>query len=305
MNLKKWFPLIGILIFIYILIKIDLLEVLGEIKNANLMFIFIALLFVFIMFFIQTFKWFSIAVFQDIKMPFLDAVKINLITNFYGFVTPSKLGTIVRAEYLKKYTGNYGKGLCNFTLDKILDIASVIFLAILFSFMFKDKLNLPIGIFVLFFLCFILVSLFFMSKNRSKFILKIFYRRFVPEKMKDTAKVTFNSFYDHIPQKRYFILFFLLNLINWVNLYLITYFVGRSLGIELSFIYYLAILPITTLVTLIPITINGLGTQEATMISLFSLFGIESTKVFSMSIINLLIGILASLIGIFFIWKNR
>ncbi|NQU35186.1 MAG: flippase-like domain-containing protein, partial [Bacteroidetes bacterium] len=199
MNIKKWLPLIGILLFVYILIKLDLMEVVKEIRNVDMMFIFIALIFIVIMFFIQTFKWFTIAVFQDIKMPFLEAVKITLITNFYGFITPSKLGTVVRAEYLKKYTGNIGKGLCNFTLDKMLDIASIIFLAILFSFMFKDKLNLPIGFFVLFFLVFVLILLFFVGKNRSKFVLRFFYKRLVPENMKCKAKITFDSFYDHMP----------------------------------------------------------------------------------------------------------
>ena len=85
-----------------------------------------------------------------------------------------------------------------------------------------------------------------------------------------------------------------------------TYFVGLSLGIDLPFIFYLAILPIGTLITLIPISINGLGTREATLISLFALFGIESAKVFSMSIVSLIIaGIIPAIIGIFLIFKKR
>jgi len=305
MNWKRWLPLIGILLFVYILIKIDLLNVLKEMKNVDFAFILIALFFVIMMFFMQTFKWYTVAVFQDIKMPFLEAVKINLITNFYGFVTPSKLGTIIRAEYLKKYTGSIGKGLCNFVLDKVLDIGAIIFLGLLFSFVFKDKLDLPIGFFIIIFLVFLLTILFFVSKQRSKFVLKLFYRKFIPEKMKEDAKVTFDSFYDHMPKKRYFVLFFCLNVITWINLYLITYFIGLSVGIKLDFIFYLAILPIATLVAMVPVTINGLGTQELTLISLFGLFNVEATKVFSMSVIGILMGILASLVGVIFIVREK
>ncbi len=305
MNWKKYLPIIGIVLFVYILIRINVFEVINEIKNADLFFLFIAFVFVFIAMLIQTFKWFAIAIFQDIKVPFIEAFKINLISNFYGLVTPSKIGTVVRAEYLKKYTGNIGKGLSNFVLDKMLDISSVVFMAILFSFVFGDKLDLPIWIFFIIFLGFVFSTLFFISKKRSRFVLKIFHRKFVPKKMKDKAKVTFDSFYENIPKKRYFIMFFLLNLITWIVLYSISYFVGLSLGIKLPFIYYLAIYPIATLVTMIPISINGLGTQEATLISLFALFGVEAAKVFSMSIISLFIGVLLVVIIIFFIYLKN
>ena len=305
MNWKKYLPIIGIALFVYILIRINVLEVINEIRNADLFFLFIALVFVFIAMIIQTFKWFAIAVFQDIKVPFLEAFKINLISNFYGLVTPSKIGTVIRAEYLKKYTGNIGKGLSNFVLDKMMDLSSVIFMAILFSFVLGDKLDLPIGVFFVVFLGFVGFTLFFINKKRSRFVLKIFHRRFVPKKMKDKAKVTFDSFYENIPKKRYFIMFFLLNLINWMVLYSISYFVGLSLGIELPFIYYLAIYPIATLVTMIPISINGLGTQEATLISLFALFGIEAAKVFSMSIISIFLGLLFLVVMIFFLYVKN
>lgn len=306
MKIKNLLPIIGLALFIYILIKVDIISVINELYNADLFYLLISLFFMVILCFSETFKWFVIAFFQDIKVPFLEAVRINLISNFYGFITPSKLGAVVRAEYLKKYTGNIGKGLCNFTLDKILDISSIIFIAILFSFVFKNKLNLPLGIFIIIFLIFILLTLMFVNKNRSKFIIKLFFQRFVPGKFMDKAKLTFDSFYDNIPRKRYFVLFFLLNVFNWIIGYIIAYFIGLSLGINLPFIYYLAILPIGTLVTMIPISINGLGTREAALISLFALFGISAPKVFSLSILSLLIsGILPSIIGSFLIFKRR
>jgi len=304
-NWKKYLPIIGILLFIYLLVKVNIFNILDEIKQANVYFLFIALIFVFLMIFVQTFKWFIIAVFQNIKVPFYESLKINMITNFYGFVTPSKIGTVVRAEYLKKYTGNIGKGLFNFTIDKILDITSIIFIAIVFSFIFQDKLNLPIGIFSTIFFVFVLFTLFFIKKERSKFVLKFFYKKLVPDKMKDKVRLTFESFYDNVPKKRYFVLFFLLNIINWIIIYSITYFIGLSFGINLPFIYFLAILPIGTLVTMIPISINGLGTREATLISLFALFEISSAKVFSMSVISLFFaGILPAIIASFLIWKE-
>ena len=260
------------------------------------------------MLFIQTLKWHLIALFQEIKIPFKEAFKINLIGNFYGLITPSKLGSVIRAEYFKKHTNNnnIGKGLFNFTIDKILDITSIIFIVILFSFLFKNIIDLPINFFIALFLSFFLVTIFFIKKDRSKFVLRFFYKKIINKNVKDKARATFDSFYEDVPKKRYFILFFILNLISWIFIYLIYYFIGLSLGIELSFLYYLAIMPVATLVSMIPVSINGIGTREATLISLFALFNVDSAKVFSMSILDyLIVGIIPSIITLFIIWKDN
>ena len=68
----------------------------------------------------------------------------------------------------------------------------------------------------------------------------------------------------------------------------------------------MAILPLGTLVSMIPISIGGLGTREVTLISLFALFNVSSTKVFSMSVINyFIVGVIPSIIALFLIWKDK
>ncbi len=306
MKWKNYLPIIGVALFIYILIKVNIYNIFREISNANIFFIFLSLIFVLIGLFTQTLKWFVIAKKQKMNLNFKEAFKINFVSNFYGFITPSKIGTIIRVEYLKKYTGNIGKGLCNFILDKILDTASVIFIAILFSYIFKNKFEIPLGIFTSLLFGFILITLFFINKDRSKFFLKIFFRRFVPERMENKARLTFDSFYENIPRKRYFLQFFLLNLINWIVIYFVMYIIALSLNINVPFIYFLAILPIGTLVSMIPISISGLGTREVVLISLFKIFEVSATKVVSMSILTLLITtIIPAIIASFLIFRKN
>ena len=203
---------------------------------------------------------------------------------------------------MKKYTnGNLSPGITNFVLDKIFDLLSLIGIVVLFSFSFKDII--PINYFYIsisLFVLFIITIFIFKDQERSKKILRVFYIHFVPKKIKERLKSRFYSFYGNFPSKRYFLLFLVINAINWVMIYLSIYFIGLSLGINLSFFAFLAIFPIATLVGYIPITINGLGTREAILVSIMGLFGIESAKVVSMSLLNLLIGgIIPSIIAIF------
>ena len=152
----------------------------------------------------------------------------------------------------------------------------------------------------------IFLSLVFYKENSSKFLLRIFYKKFIPERIKEKAKITFGSFYQEMPKVGFLSIVLTLSIITWIINYTIIYFIGLSLGIELKIIYFLAILPISTLVAQIPITISGLGTREITMISLFGLFGIDEVKVFSMSIIGIiLMSIIPSLIAILLIMKKE
>src|SRR3989344_4917472 len=108
-----------------------------------------------------------------------------------------------------------------------------------------------------------------------------------------------------MPEKKYFILFFIFNILNWIILYSISFLIALSIGIKVSFIYFFLFMPIATFVGQMPITISGLGTREAVLISLFGLLGIEATKIFSMSLINIVInGIFPALIGIILILYN-
>ena len=308
MKIKKYLPIIGIAIFVYLLFKLNISNIVNEIANADLNFLLIALFFVFIAFFTSTLKWFMIAKKQKIEIPFYEAFKINMMSGFYGFVTPSRIGSIIRVEYLNKFNKNkLGKGISNYVLEKIFDLGSLFFLVLLSSFVLKDVLSITYFHYALagFFLILIFVFV-IRDEERSRNILRFFYLKFLPKKIKETVKEGFYSFYDDMPERKYFVLFSMFNIMNWLVLYSIFFFIALSIGIEISFVYFLLFMPIATFVGQIPITINGLGTREAVMISLFGLLGINTTKIFSMSLINLVInGILPASIGMLLILHNK
>ena len=105
MNWKKFLPVIGIGIFVYILLKLDFSKIIEEVSNANINFLLLAVLFIFITLLTQTIKWLAIARVQKINIPLIESLKVDLISNFYGFITPSRIGSAMRINYLKDYNG--------------------------------------------------------------------------------------------------------------------------------------------------------------------------------------------------------
>ncbi|MFH1574508.1 MAG: lysylphosphatidylglycerol synthase transmembrane domain-containing protein, partial [Acidobacteriota bacterium] len=66
-------------------------------------------------------------------------------------------------------------------------------------------------------------------------------------------------------------------LISTVNQLLVITFVwilGAGLRLDIPFVYYLVFIPVTTLISMIPISLNGMGLREYAFLSLFGAIGV-------------------------------
>ena len=90
-------------------------------------------------------------------------------------------------------------------------------------------------------------------------------------------------------QKKVLLLNFLLTLLKWVILALVISFLFVSFNSPMPFIYVLLISVITTIISLVPISISGLGVREASAVYLFSKVGATIVITASVQLINLVI----------------
>ena len=127
-KIKRYLPILGIGLFIYLLIKLNIGKIFKQILETNKFYLIIALFFVLFYLLFGTLKWHILAKKQKIPILFRESFKINLISNFYGLITPGRLGSAVRIGYLKKYS-DLGKGISNFVIDKVLSFISLFFMA--------------------------------------------------------------------------------------------------------------------------------------------------------------------------------
>ena len=71
--------------------------------------------------------------------------------------------------------------------------------------------------------------------------------------------------------------------------------IGVSLGINLSIAIYFIIIPIIFLATSLPISVGGLGVREGVIVSLFSLFNVDTQSAIALSILYFITILLLSL----------
>ncbi len=73
--------------------------------------------------------------------------------------------------------------------------------------------------------------------------------------------------------------------------------IGRSLGLEISSWYYLIVVPVIWLITMIPLSINGMGVREGAFVLMFGVVGISSAEALIMSLLTFAQLILIGLAG--------
>jgi len=299
MNIKRVLPIIGLAIFVYLIFKIGPKNIINSITNVNVFLLIISVLIIIPTILMQTLKWFVLLKKQQIKISFKETLRLQVMSMFYGIITPARIGSFIKIAYIKDKAKTFGKSMSSVVIDRALDTIVISIMALIGVIVILGEkssfMNIAIFLGIL-----LVLFIALLEKRISRPFLKFIYKRLLPEKLKKGAKKGFNDFYKSMPRKRFLIWPFLLNVISWVLVYTQTYFIALALGIKISYLYFIILLPISTVIALIPITVSGLGTREASLVALFSLFGIPAAKVFAMSILSIVLAdLIPSIIGFF------
>ncbi len=307
MKITKYLPLIGVLILAYLIYKIGLTEIINAFKLDHPIYLIPAILIVLAVILIQTYKWNMILKVQGYKLPFTTVFKIQMISVFYGFITPARAGSIIRAKYLKELTGkSLIKSSSNTIIERILDLAAIMGLAFLGVLFFMKFFTGWMYIIVIIIAAFGVFSLIFLKESIITKVLKKIHYYLLPKKYKQRAKHYFEEFYSEFPKRRKLILPFLITIISWLLIYTIAFFVALSLNIDLPYHYFLLLFPITTLFSMLPISPSGLGVREVTLVAILGTFGVPADKIVALSLLSMIIGgMIPALIGFLMSLKKK
>jgi len=102
----------------------------------------------------------------------------------------------------------------------------------------------------------------------------------------------------------------LTKLIIWSALYqllgiYIHYLVGISLGINVEFKYYFIFVPVIMAVTILPLSLGGIGTRELAFVALFSPLGVLKAQSLTLSLLLFALGVAVALFGGILYWTSE
>lgn len=299
--LKKYSYLLGIFLFIIILSRVDLNNIWQNIKNINPLYLIIAALLDFPLLFFKAWCWNYIKKQQKIKYSLKDSFLMYGSGLYIGTLTPGKLGELAKIFYLKKDGHSTGKSLVNVVLDRLSDfvfLLGFIFVgSLLFYNLFHKQILTPLIIFFLL----IFLFLIFLKLGLIRAIFKKLFYIFIPQKYQKSWKVNFQDFVNDLKiyKLKNYIIIFLITSLSWLSYYIQMFILAKGVGITgIPFLYLAITVTIAGLITLIPVSVSGIGTRDIALILLLTPLGIGKEQIIVFSALILLMYLFTPLIGL-------
>lgn len=300
----RYIHFFGLILFVYLLVKIKPANILGTIREADILLFTLSFVLFIPIGLLQTLRWKLFLKLSGIHIKFFKTFQLYLYGQFYGVITPGKIGSFTRIFLLKDVTDSaLFNRIVSVVLDRISDIVSMLFLVCggaLFLSSKDPRFLYPSAILIFFGILFLLAA---PILHRNEKPLRFVYRIIVPASLSE--RFTVNDLV-HAFRKSHRLLFpFCLGLAGWMLIFFQGYVVGSSIGLSMGVIEYVFVAPIASIIGLIPITVSGFGTRDAVFISLMSLYGFPPERGLTLSLLAYFVNaIFPSLLGMFLIFFN-
>ncbi|MCZ6593911.1 MAG: lysylphosphatidylglycerol synthase transmembrane domain-containing protein [Bacteroidetes bacterium] len=286
--------------------QMDLNALQKVLASVTLWFLALAVFFMFIELVLMSIRLYVLLLMKELHVPFFILFKLNLVSVFVGIFLPSALGfDALRVFYLSKHTNHVVDSISLVTLDRFLNMVSITLFAIFSFFLggyFRKLSGLWIAILpMLFGIGFVFL---FMSKRIRSFIRGALKRVRMPEKVINWIGSLVGSFYECRAFPRLLLLLFGLAIVFQATRTTTSYFFAQSVDIDVSFIYFFIIIPIVTVLSMLPFSIAGIGVPQYSSVYLFELVGVDMESVLGFSIVIYVARILITLPGLYFFYRE-
>ena len=299
--MKKYSFLIGLIIFVFIVTRLDFDKLLLVLIEINHLYFILGFLLLFPILITKAYRWNYLKKKQNISYSLKDSFLMYGAGMYLGILTPGRLGEISKILYLKNDRYSIGKSSVGVILDRMSDLLFLLifsYLGMFFFFsLFRDFILL-----LTFSLIFILILLIiFLRTNLIQLSFKKIFNLIVPLKYQKSWKLNFQDFINDLKiyKSKDYLFISLITVFSWLIYYLQMFFLAKSINItNIPFLYLSIAVAIAGLLTILPISVLGMGTRDAVLILFFSIFLIPNETTVSFSMLILLMSVLMALIGL-------
>lgn len=309
-RINQYIRIFGIILFFYILSRIDLRELASIIKGMNLFYFLIAFVILAFSFLLGILKWRILINSQDLKIPFGILVRAYLKGLFLGVITPGKLGEFWKTKYLTKAVNiSPGKAFYTVLMDRLMDVMIMVMVGTVgvINFLLLNRIEGGWLLISLILLLAVFIAYFLIKKEKTEKFLGFFLRFFVPASLKERMGSFLDEFFKGMNRLdfRLFLKLVICGFSYYSISVLFYYFLALSLGIPIAFFQLFLIIALVWLVLIIPITILGIGTREASYIFFFAILNIKIPLAVAFSALILAVTVLSVIPGAILFLKDK
>lgn len=286
-GLTRWLRLAGLVLLVVLLIRLDFSEIGAALQDADLRLIALAVLCVIPLIAVKTVRWQGILQAQAIRMAFGPALLAYFGSLFVGFLTPGRLGEFIKAVHVQHDCDvPLAQAFSTVLADRLFDLYTLLAVgsaALLTLALAGYELLAVLGLVVVLTLPLML----FLRDDTFGWV------RHVGLRFGAVGRTLFAE--DGIlPQIRVGLLHLTWRWTAWATGLTVVaygiffgqcYLLARALDLAVGFVPVMFAVALGSLVTLIPVSISGLGTREAAMIAYLDTAGISAEAALSFSLL--------------------
>jgi len=278
---------ITILIFVIIFFDIDNKATIDKVDYPG--YLLVALIFpILVNPIISNNRWKFFLKVQGVNEKIFQLAKINFVSLFLGLTLPSTTGSdALRIYFIEKKHKNYkGKGGASVIIERLIGFLILSFLGLigsLFILFLVGSYRETIISGIIFSSLIVILYIFrnyFLFNKLIHYLLKI--KKWT--KIINFISSIFLAIY-HFPIKRSLKITVPLILAFQFSTILCGFFIFKSVGIDIPFYYHLALLPLIQIISIIPVSLSGLGLREGSFVYFYAMLGVDKSIAFWVSLL--------------------
>ena len=268
--------------------KIDIHDLMQDIKDADKLLLAVGFLIFFLAYFLSFLRWRMLLKAVGISIPFKKLMSAYCGGVFFSIFLPSTIGgDIVRSADLGEHTKKVKEVIATVFLDRLSGYIGLIMVLLPAIFFGKDLVaDRVVFTSVAVMISLLAMVLLVLFNKRIYALISKFLSTPKAGKIKEAIRDMHQEIHIFRNHQRVIIGNIILSIIIQIISPLCIYFIACSLGLRINFVYFLIFLPIIGAITLIPISIGGLGLREGLFVVYFAKAGVIKQLALAMSLLS-------------------
>jgi glycosyltransferase 2 family protein len=248
---------------------------------------------------LRALRWTLLMNSENIIISYYQAYKLFLVGQTLNIVLPSGTGDLAKVYYGYKWTGIKERMFAVSLIDKLIAIGSILFITPI-SFYYSGNYTIIVAGLLAF-------TPFILTYKLNYFLNIHIVHRLIKHISKKIEKINIDMLIQHlkIPPRSIFIAF-TLSIAAWIFTYILLHLCFVICGLNIPLHLVVSSIPLLTLGRLFPFTLNGIGSDEALILFLFSNSEDQNMPIIVAALMyRIILMLLPAIIGLPFILTNN
>jgi len=291
--------IISFLLIIFIVYNVGVEQIWNQFSNMKLQLFFIVIILDALGVAISAKKWQILLESKRIYVGYIDLLKHYYIGVFFNAFLPTTIGgDAVKSYYLSKELDKRIEALSSVIMERLTGLIAIVSIgacAMLMGYALIPRDAFVIATLVIIPGPLLLMVLIFKFNAIEKIISLSFFSRF--SNITDIVRDANSSLQEYSGKKYTLCIALAISFLYHTLLILMNYILALALGLDIELFYFFIFVPITEILILLPITIQGFGVRSGSYVTLFSQVGIPSPSAFALGFSMQMVKVIGNIIG--------